>query len=98
MQYVITMNVPVRSRDKHDGTPDRPQLVHQVLAEHPAATLAEVCAKILEDGCIIVDEIYKDARTLAYYSVGETALLERYIAKIRYLYKEPGDNRRGEKA
>jgi len=77
MKFIITMNMPVRTKDKANLQ----QLVHQVIAEHPAKSLEEFLEIAQSNDFIIVEELYKDDS--GYFSVGKTMLNHAHIGKVK---------------
>jgi hypothetical protein len=48
-------------------------------------TLEEIVTLLIDDGIIIVDEIYRDNNSGNYYSVGPIALTLSVIGKVKIL-------------
>jgi len=72
MRFQITMNMPSRSGNS----------VHQIIGEHPAASLDELVEEISSSDFIVVDELYKDGPS-TFFSVGQTAINPMFIGKIK---------------
>jgi len=79
MRFVITMHMPSRNAMK---TPVAP-LVHQVLCEHSAKSLAEFETIIGEYPFVTVEELYKDQDRNTYFSVGPVILNTMHIGKVK---------------
>lgn len=77
MKFILTMNMPVRIKDRVNPQ----QLVHQVIAEHPAKSVDELAELLNKQDFITVEEFYKDNGD--YFSVGKTVLNQRHIGKIK---------------
>lgn len=77
MKFIITMNMPVRVKDKISPQ----QFVHQVIAEHPARSLEEFLEIANSNDFIIIEEFYKDDS--GYFSVGKTMLNHAHIGKVK---------------
>jgi hypothetical protein len=75
MRYIFTLNMPSKA-----GNP-----VHQIIGDHPVKTLEEIVTLLIDDGIIIVDEIYRDNNSGNYYSVGPIALTLSVIGKVKIL-------------
>jgi hypothetical protein len=80
MRFQITLNMP--SRSGNSG-------VHQVIGDHPSATLQEFVDALAEQQIIVVDEIYKDNDAPKgigdYYKVGQIAINSAVVGKIKIL-------------
>jgi hypothetical protein len=59
--------------------------VHQIIGDHSAKTLEALISVLIDDGIIIVDEIYRDNNSGNYYSVGPIALSSSVIGKVKVL-------------
>jgi len=80
------MNMPTKSGNQ----------IHQIIAEHPASSLAELLKELQENDFVLVEEYYRDNDTSGngiYYSVGETAINHRYIGKIKVMSANNHANR-----
>ena len=55
------------------------------IGDHPAKTLEALISVLIDDGIIIVDEIYRDNNSGNYYSVGPIALSSSVIGKVKIL-------------
>jgi len=80
MRFQITMNMPARSGNS----------VHQIIAEHPATSLADFVDALSHADFIIVDEVYKDDKlgrdAPGYYSnQGALALNPLFIGKVKVM-------------
>ena len=77
MKFLITMNMPARS-----GVP-----IHQIIAEHPSATIDEFAHELGYSDFIVVEEFYRDASmppgSDGHYSVGRIVINPTYIGKVR---------------
>ena len=56
MKFIVTMNMPVRSKDRNATQ----QFVHQIVAEHPARTIEDMENVLNQQDFIIVEEFYRD--------------------------------------
>lgn len=80
MRFEIIMNMPVR------GDPDSskpPSLIHRLIVEHPAKSLAEFAHELMNIDFIIVEEFFPDPVSKAYKSHGLIALNHRYVGKVK---------------
>jgi hypothetical protein len=77
MKFLITMNMPVRTRDKVSQA----QLVHQVIVEHRSESLEDFRNLLNEQEFVLVEEFYKDDS--GYFSVGKMILNTSHIGKIK---------------
>ena len=79
MRFQITMNMPSRAGNA----------VHQIIGEHPAASLNDFVTAMSGADFIVVEELYKDGdagKHLGdYYSVGTIALNPMFIGKVKAL-------------
>jgi hypothetical protein len=75
MRYIFTLNMPSKA-----GNP-----VHQIIGDHPAKTLEDLISVLIDDGVVVVDEIYRDNNSGNYYSVGPIAITSSVIGKIKTL-------------
>jgi hypothetical protein len=75
MRFKITLNMPTRRGDVY---------VHQVLCEHPAASVEEFMRQWFDDGYIVVEELYiNDDKKL--YGNGAVGLTVSLQAKVKEL-------------
>lgn len=79
MKFLVTMNMPVRTRDKTAQT----QFVHQVIVEHRSKDLEDFLNLLNERDFVLVEEFYKDDS--GYFSVGAMILNSSHIGKIKLL-------------
>lgn len=79
MKFLVTMNMPVRTRDKTSQA----QFVHQMIVEHPSQDWSALLSHLNERDFILVEEFYKDDS--GYFSVGKIALNTSHIGKIKLL-------------
>ena len=80
MRFEVIMNMPVR------GDPDSskpPSLIHRLVVEHPAKSLAEFAHELMNIDFIIVEEFFPDPVSKAYKSHGLIALNHRYVGKVK---------------
>ena len=77
MKFLITMNMPARS-----GVP-----IHQIIAEHPSASVEEFAHELGYNDFIVVEEFYRDANmplgSDGHYSVGRIIINPIYIGKVK---------------
>jgi hypothetical protein len=75
MRFVITLNMPSVNGDKY---------ISQVIGDHPANSVAEICEELAEKGYVLIDEFYAmDGGQKGYRQVGLTSVHERVVGKIR---------------
>lgn len=85
MKFIITMNMPVRLKDRNA----QQQFVHQIIAEHPAKTIEDIEHVLNQQDFIIVEEFYRD-ETGSFFSVGKTILNQRHIGKVKLANQQGG--------
>jgi hypothetical protein len=74
MKFQVTMNMPSFAAGN---------LVHQVIAEYPASSLADFIKALSSADFIIVDEWYRNAETKEYYFAGQVALNPLIVGKVK---------------
>ena len=75
MRFIFTLNMASKA-----GNP-----VHQIIGDHPAKTLEDLVSVLIDDGVVVVDEIYRDNNSGNYYSVGPIAITSSVIGKMKTL-------------
>jgi len=71
-RFSFTMNMPAKN-----GNP-----VHQVVADHAAASLDEIQGALAENDFLNVEEVYRDTNG-EYYSKGGILLNHQHIGKVK---------------
>jgi hypothetical protein len=77
MRFILTLNMPSKAGNS----------VHQIMGDHPANTLEELATVLIDDGLIVLDEIYKDNNSGTYYSVGPIIITAHVIGKVKVATK-----------
>jgi hypothetical protein len=80
------MNMPTKNGNQ----------IHQIIGEHPVASLSDLLKELQEKDFVLVEEFYRDndaAGNGIYYSVGETAINHRFIGKIKVMSANNHANR-----
>ena len=77
MKYLITMNMPVRGKDR-----EAPQQIHQIIADHPATDLRQFAEVLNDNAFIAVEEFYKGGED-GYYHTGTLILNTDMIGKVK---------------
>ncbi len=73
MRFLVTLNMPSR----------KGELVHQVVCEHPASSLAEFMDALQEADFVMVEEFYRKPESAGFFSVGAMILNTMHIGKVK---------------
>ena len=82
MRFTITMNMPSQKGN----------LVHQIIAEHPAASLEEFRAHLTSSDFITVEEFYRNDGSNDYTSKGSLVIQTLLCGKVK-AFNQRADHR-----
>lgn len=84
MRFLVTMNMPTKSGN----------VVHQIMAEHPAESLDDFKTALESEDFLEVEEFYRN-QDGEYYSTGNVLLNHRFVGKVKLYTQHTHINNRG---